>query len=408
MITYFNMGLVRAQQGITLRGFLSEKLHCDPMRITKKFSGNDCIGKQVFVAPLHDDKAIRKCEAELKKLERIFIIRLVNKSKERPRGAKRALALASNIASNTAASSVIIKKETTDNNSTSTHSSTTESASVANPPKEVSNNGALVPPSSADHVFSSSSIAPRMLGLKGGPKRVNSAPDLASLELFESEDQDFGMGGALCDTDHSGRVRKKRRLAESKEIPRSRSMLSFDNLVEIDDRAAGELLLSFSETLRSNFVALQKQNMAAAAGASTHDLTSLPSFFSSEATSTEAAKYTRGNVGSIGKVGANVATGGQSASAKFLESLSMLQSEGTAASLFPEMSSLAAANNANNSNFSVLEERIPFSSDATYSDNNFDDSFDKSPEGQDDNVAEGNADFFDEPTFFIGTGADIE
>jgi len=34
--------------GTTLRTSLSERLHCDPMRITKKFAGASCIGKQVF------------------------------------------------------------------------------------------------------------------------------------------------------------------------------------------------------------------------------------------------------------------------------------------------------------------------------------------------------------------------
>ena len=34
--------------GTTLRSYLSEKLHCDPMRITKKFAGDASIGKRVF------------------------------------------------------------------------------------------------------------------------------------------------------------------------------------------------------------------------------------------------------------------------------------------------------------------------------------------------------------------------
>jgi hypothetical protein len=31
-----------------LRTFLSKLLNCDPMRISKKFVGSNCIGKQVF------------------------------------------------------------------------------------------------------------------------------------------------------------------------------------------------------------------------------------------------------------------------------------------------------------------------------------------------------------------------
>jgi len=44
----FNSGFLDAQAGTTLRIYLSEKLQCDPMRITKKFTGNDSIGKRVF------------------------------------------------------------------------------------------------------------------------------------------------------------------------------------------------------------------------------------------------------------------------------------------------------------------------------------------------------------------------
>ena len=38
----FNSGHLNAPLGITLRTYLSDKLQCDPMRITKKFTG-DCL-----------------------------------------------------------------------------------------------------------------------------------------------------------------------------------------------------------------------------------------------------------------------------------------------------------------------------------------------------------------------------
>ena len=41
----FNSGYLNAPAGTTLRTYLSEKLNCDPMRITKKFTGDACIGK---------------------------------------------------------------------------------------------------------------------------------------------------------------------------------------------------------------------------------------------------------------------------------------------------------------------------------------------------------------------------
>ena len=48
VIRDFNGGLLSAPPGTTLRGYLSERLNCDPMRITKKFTGDASIGKRVF------------------------------------------------------------------------------------------------------------------------------------------------------------------------------------------------------------------------------------------------------------------------------------------------------------------------------------------------------------------------
>lgn len=48
VIQDFNSGFLNASAGTTLRSYLSEKLQCDPMRITKKFTGEACIGKRVF------------------------------------------------------------------------------------------------------------------------------------------------------------------------------------------------------------------------------------------------------------------------------------------------------------------------------------------------------------------------
>jgi hypothetical protein len=43
----FNSGYLDAPPGTTLRAYLSENLQCDPMRITKKFTGDASIGKKV-------------------------------------------------------------------------------------------------------------------------------------------------------------------------------------------------------------------------------------------------------------------------------------------------------------------------------------------------------------------------
>jgi hypothetical protein len=48
LIHLFKSGLLPLTDGTTLRNFLSKLLNCDPMRISKKFVGQNCIGKQVF------------------------------------------------------------------------------------------------------------------------------------------------------------------------------------------------------------------------------------------------------------------------------------------------------------------------------------------------------------------------
>ncbi len=47
LIENFVSGRLQLAEGTTLRVYLAEKLNCDPMRITKKFTGNDCLGKRV-------------------------------------------------------------------------------------------------------------------------------------------------------------------------------------------------------------------------------------------------------------------------------------------------------------------------------------------------------------------------
>lgn len=49
LIYEFKLGLLPLTDGTTLRTFLSKLLNCDPMRISKKFVGQNCIGKVVSV-----------------------------------------------------------------------------------------------------------------------------------------------------------------------------------------------------------------------------------------------------------------------------------------------------------------------------------------------------------------------
>lgn len=71
MIEFFQDGLLPIAPGATLRSYLSEKLHCDPMRITKKFTGPHCIGKRVF----HPyDPALRSPEEVAEKLKELDLL----------------------------------------------------------------------------------------------------------------------------------------------------------------------------------------------------------------------------------------------------------------------------------------------------------------------------------------------
>eukprot|EP00547_Thalassionema_nitzschioides_P009435 CAMPEP_0194227504 /NCGR_PEP_ID=MMETSP0156-20130528/42892_1 /TAXON_ID=33649 /ORGANISM="Thalassionema nitzschioides, Strain L26-B" /LENGTH=514 /DNA_ID=CAMNT_0038959987 /DNA_START=1212 /DNA_END=2756 /DNA_ORIENTATION=- len=94
VIQDFNSGYLNAPAGTTLRSYLSEKLQCDPMRITKKFTGAACIGKRVFHPAVRcpsNTAAIDKAQAELDALERRWRRRLEIQQRE---SAKKAAASA--------------------------------------------------------------------------------------------------------------------------------------------------------------------------------------------------------------------------------------------------------------------------------------------------------------------------
>lgn len=93
LISDFEAGLLPLENGATLRAFLSMKLNCDPMRISKKFAGARCLGKQIFLkksaesvvddgmsvdgvpvdAPVMTAENIRQREEELQCLEADFL-----------------------------------------------------------------------------------------------------------------------------------------------------------------------------------------------------------------------------------------------------------------------------------------------------------------------------------------------
>lgn len=83
IIQAFQTGLLppswRVKRGTTLRVFLATRLHCDAMRITKKFAGAEAIGKQVY-RPVTINKQVAPLMAEMEndiiKHENFFLSKL--------------------------------------------------------------------------------------------------------------------------------------------------------------------------------------------------------------------------------------------------------------------------------------------------------------------------------------------
>ena len=92
LITEFKAGLLPLTDGTTLRTFLSKLLNCDPMRISKKFVGSNCIGKQVFRRRTADinrltSEQIHQSRVELSELERRFLERVAQTNRVKSSGA---------------------------------------------------------------------------------------------------------------------------------------------------------------------------------------------------------------------------------------------------------------------------------------------------------------------------------
>ena len=91
LIQEFKAGLLPLTDGTTLRTFLSKLLNCDPMRISKKFVGSNCIGKQVFrrrtadINRLTPDQ-IQQSRTELSELERRFLERVAQTNRVKSSG----------------------------------------------------------------------------------------------------------------------------------------------------------------------------------------------------------------------------------------------------------------------------------------------------------------------------------
>jgi hypothetical protein len=78
-IHYFSSGLLTLPDGKTLRASLAEKLHCDPMRITKKYAGASCLGSKISKLserPTFSPRDVEMARLEIARLDRRFHDRL--------------------------------------------------------------------------------------------------------------------------------------------------------------------------------------------------------------------------------------------------------------------------------------------------------------------------------------------
>ncbi|RHY93045.1 hypothetical protein DYB37_001313 [Aphanomyces astaci] len=88
MIHFFRLGLLDIADGTSLRWYLSKKLNCEAMRVTKKLKGNSSIGKQIFrvlESSVETAKSIQKAAEELQVLEDEFFTSLSLKPVSVPR-----------------------------------------------------------------------------------------------------------------------------------------------------------------------------------------------------------------------------------------------------------------------------------------------------------------------------------
>lgn len=108
IIYRFNQGTLPVPAGTTLRSYLSDKLNCDPMRITKKFTGEEAIGKRVFKPErmgMRSPQELRKISDGLLELEIRFKRKLASLQRESERKAQRTVVLPPNIPPHLASSS---------------------------------------------------------------------------------------------------------------------------------------------------------------------------------------------------------------------------------------------------------------------------------------------------------------
>eukprot|EP01031_Cornospumella_fuschlensis_P023553 gene23553-28563_t len=80
VIMDFDNGTLNVAEGVTLRSYLSRVLNCDPMRITKKYTGSSSIGKRTFtpLPPTPENQTyIKMSQRDLEDLRRTWINKLL-------------------------------------------------------------------------------------------------------------------------------------------------------------------------------------------------------------------------------------------------------------------------------------------------------------------------------------------
>ena len=86
LIEIFKHGLVPGlSEGCTLKAFLASKLHCAPMRISKKFSGSS-VGKMIFSAqtqnPSYSEEMLKRLRSELERSENMYLSEIEGEQRE--------------------------------------------------------------------------------------------------------------------------------------------------------------------------------------------------------------------------------------------------------------------------------------------------------------------------------------
>ena len=75
IIAAFNAGTLclPGKEGVTLRAYLAQKLGCDPMRITKKYTGASCLGKRVYHGVQNSSVTMEQVNETKKELEELEV-----------------------------------------------------------------------------------------------------------------------------------------------------------------------------------------------------------------------------------------------------------------------------------------------------------------------------------------------